>query len=131
MVCLSGASQDIEQHKNNREIAKYKCNFQRECRFVNRSYGAEKELGSCRIWAWHLWIIQCTRLGCVQTDKCRVVWNYDVGVIAEALHAAVPQVSMNVVVQTRWHAQELNMPQSGQGKAEDDDALRKLWRGVE
>ena len=42
-VCsLPPATQEIEQYQSNRQIAKYKCNFQRKCGFVNRGYDAEE-----------------------------------------------------------------------------------------
>jgi len=47
---------------------------------------------------------------------------HDIRVIAESLHAAVPKISMNVVVEPRWHSQELKVPYSRQCETEDDDA---------
>src|SRR5258708_22568260 len=65
----------------------------------------------------------------MQSGKCRVVRNHDVRVIAEALHATVPNIAMNVVVWARWRSQKLEMPQGRQRETEDEDALRKFWRG--
>ena len=71
------------------------------------------------------------RLGCVQAGKRGVTRNHDVRVIAKPLHAAVPNIAMNVVVYARWHSQKLEMPQCRKSETEDEDALRKFWRGEE
>src|SRR6516225_9112278 len=44
------ATQDVEQHENNCEIAKHKCYFQRKGGLMNRGYCAKEKLSARGIW---------------------------------------------------------------------------------
>ena len=98
VLSLPATTQDIEQQKNNRQIANYKCYFQRKDRLVNRGYGAEEKLSARWIWARQIRMVQRTGLGCVQPGERRVAGNDNIRVIAEPLHAAIPNISMNVII---------------------------------
>src|SRR5215469_11205905 len=65
---------------------------------VPPDYNAEHKLGSRRIWAWQVRIVQRTSLRCVQPAEGRIARNEDIRVMAESLQAAVPNVSMNVII---------------------------------
>src|SRR5438270_1344587 len=121
--------QNIEQHENNCKLANHKCHFQREGGLVNRGYGAEEELSACRIRARYIRVVQVAGLGCVQPPDCRIARNDNIRVIAEPLHAAIPNISVNVIIGARGHPKKLKMPQSGQNKPDDDNAPWKFWPG--
>src|SRR6202040_3938204 len=95
---LPTTTQYIEQNENDREIANYKCYFQRKDRLMDPCYCAEEELSTSRIWAGYIWVVQRAGLGCVQPEERRVAGNDNIWVIAEVLYAAVPKISMNVIV---------------------------------
>ena len=88
----------IEQNEDDREIANHKCYFQRKYRFMNRCYGAEEKLSARWIWARQIRVVQRAGLGCVQPGERRVAGNNNIRVIAEPLHAAIPNISMNVII---------------------------------
>src|SRR5262249_44422335 len=98
VLTLTRSTQNIEQHKYNGKIANYKAYFKRESRLVNRRYSAKQQLRSRWIRARHLRIIQHARLRCVQAGKGRFVWYEDIRVIAEPLHATIPNIPVNVVI---------------------------------
>src|SRR5262249_14084412 len=98
VLSLPRKTQDVEQHNHDRQIANCERHFQRKCRLVNRSYGAEEQLRSRRIWARYLRMIQRTGLRRVQAGEGRIARNEERMVIAEPLDAAVPNISMNVIV---------------------------------
>ncbi|MDQ1387609.1 MAG: hypothetical protein QOF56_1063, partial [Acidobacteriaceae bacterium] len=95
---LPTSMQNIEQNENDRQIANYKCYFQRKDRLMNRSYGAEEKLSARWIWARYIRVVQRAGLGCVQPAEQRVAGNDNIRVIAEPLHAAIPNISMNIIV---------------------------------
>ncbi len=68
---------------------------------MNRRYAAEEKLSACRIWARDLWVVQRAGFGCVQAGERRIAGNQNVRVVAEPLHAAIPNIAMNIVIQTR------------------------------
>src|SRR6266853_2497409 len=107
MRSLSATTQDIEQNENDRQIANYKCYFQRKDRLMNRGYGAEEKLGARWIRARHIRVIQRAGFGCVQSDERRIAGNDNIRVIAEPLHAAIPNISTNVIIGARRHAKKL------------------------
>ena len=98
MRSLPTATQDIEQNENDRQIANYKCYFQRKDRLMNRGYGAEEKLSARWIWARQIRVVQRAGLGCVQRGERRIAGNDKIRVIAEPLHAAIPNIAMNVII---------------------------------
>ena len=68
---------------------------------MNRRNSPEEELRTGWIGARHFWVVQRAGLGCVQPAERRVARNDDVRVITEALHVAIPNISMNVIIFTR------------------------------
>src|SRR5713226_239587 len=92
------ATQYIEQNENDRQIANYKCYFQRKDRLMNRCYGAKEKLSARWIWAGYIRVVQGASIACVQPAERRVAGNDDIRVIAEALHVAIPNISMNVII---------------------------------
>src|ERR1700693_6600875 len=98
MRFLSATTQYVEQNENDRQIAKYKCEFQPKDRLMNRRDSAEEKLSSCWIWARYIRVVQCTGLGCLQPGERRIAGNNDIRVITEPLHAAIPKITMNVII---------------------------------
>src|ERR1700674_655995 len=115
-------TQYIEQNENDRKVANYKCYFQRKDRLMNRGYGAEEKLSARWIWARYLRVIQRAGFGCVQRAESRVAGNDNIRVIAESLHAAIPNISMNVIIGARRHPKKCNAPHSSQDEPNDDNA---------
>src|ERR1700674_3640849 len=101
-------SQYIEQNENDRQIANYKCYFQRKDRLMNRGYGAEEKLGARWIWGRYIRVVQRAGFECVQRAERRVAGNDNIRVIAEPLHPAVPKISMNVIIGARGQPKKFN-----------------------
>jgi hypothetical protein len=58
--------------------------------------------------------------------------GYDkIRVVAEPLQAAIPDVSVNIVIGARGHSQECDVPHRGQCQPNDNDLSRKAWFGEE
>src|SRR5260370_28279087 len=104
----------MEQHENNRRIANHKCYFEHKNRLVNRRYRSEEELRARRIWTRYIWVVQRARFGRMQRVERRVAGNEDIGAIAEPLHAAIPTISLNVIIRTRRHPDKQHMPYTSQ-----------------
>jgi len=51
--------------------------------------------------------------------------------MTEPLQAPVPNVAMNVVIDSRRQSEKLNVPKCRHDQSEDDNALGKDWRGKE
>ena len=58
----------------------------------------------------------------------RIAGNDNIRVVAEPLQAAVPNISMNIIIGARGQPKKFNVPHSSQDEPEDDDAPRKSWR---
>ena len=60
----------------------------------------------------------------------RIAGNDKIGVIAEPLQSAIPNIAMNIViiVGARGHPKKCNVPYSSQDKPNDDNSPRKSWR---
>jgi hypothetical protein len=76
-------------------------------------------------------MVQVAGLGSVQAPDRRIAGNDSIRAIAEPLQAAIPNISVNVIIGAWLHPKKLKMPQSGQDKPKDDNAPRKPWRGEE
>src|ERR1700736_5137994 len=98
---LPGTTQDIEQHEYNRDLTNYKCYFQCKCRFVNRGYCAEKKLRSWGIWARQIRIVQVSGFRGMQPLHGRTAGNNKIGIVAEPLQAAIPNISMDIIIGAR------------------------------
>src|SRR6266849_598113 len=63
----------------------------------------------------------------------RIVGNNKIGVVAEPLHAAIPNIAMDIIVGTRGHPKKFNVPHRSQDETDDHNASGnasfKLWRG--
>src|SRR5260370_1669895 len=113
---LPTTTQHIQQNENNRQIANYKCYFHRKDRLMNCCYGAEEKLSARWIWARYIRIVQRAGFGCVQPAERRVAGNDNIRVIAEPLHAAIPNISMNVIIYARGEPKTFNVPQPPQAQ---------------
>ncbi len=118
----AGTTQDIEQHDNNRELANYKCDFQRKGGFLNRGNGAKKKLCSCWIWARQIRVVQVAGFRGMQALHGRIAGNDKIGVVAEPLQAAIPNVAMDIIIGTRGQPKKFNVPHSSQDEPDDNDA---------
>jgi hypothetical protein len=65
---------------------------------MNRCYGAEEKLSARWIWARQIRVVQRAGLGCVQRAERRIAGNDNIRVVAEPLHAAIPNVSVNIII---------------------------------
>src|SRR5439155_25733620 len=128
---FSTRAQEMQQHQNNRRIANHKRYFERKNRLVNRCYRSEEELRARRIWTRYIRVVQRARFGRMQRVERRVDGNEDIGAIAEPLHAAIPKISVNVIIRTRRHPEKQNMPHRRQHEPHDDYALREYLRREE
>jgi hypothetical protein len=97
---------------------------------MNRGCSAEEKFGARWIWAWQVRIVQRARFGCVQASQGRVVGNDNIRVIAEALHAAIPKIAMNVIIAARRLSKKFNVPHSRQYEPNDDNAPGKCRAGA-
>ena len=127
---LPGTTQDIEQHENNCELANYKCYFQRKGRLVNGGYGAEEKLRPRWIWARQIRVVQVAGFRGMQPLRGRIAGNDKIGVVAEPLQAAIPNISMNIIIGARGQPKKFNVPHSRQDEPNDDNASGKslAWR---
>src|SRR6202041_981257 len=98
---------------------------------MNRRDHAEEKFSARWIWARDFWIVQRASLGRVQPADRSVIGNHYIRVIAKPLHAAIPEITMNVVIWTWWLQQKWNVPQSSQHQPDDDDVAREFRRGEE
>jgi hypothetical protein len=61
----------------------------------------------------------------MQPLRSRIGGNDNIWVIAKPLQAAVPYISMNVIIGTGGQPKKFNVPHSGQDEPEEDDAPGK------
>jgi len=90
--------QDTEQKENNCQVANHECYSQRKDRLMNPCYGPEEKLSARWIRAGYIGVVQRAGLGCVQPAERRIVGNDNIGVIAEPLYAAIPNISTNIII---------------------------------
>src|ERR1700719_2429448 len=64
----------------------------------------------------------------MQPPSGRSAGNDNVGVVAEPLQAAIPNISMNIIIGARGHPKKFNLPHSSQDEANNDNASGKSWR---
>src|SRR5579862_3513823 len=57
----------------------------------------------------------------------RIAGADQIGIVAEALQAAVPDIAMNIIIRACGEAQEFNVPESSQDEPNDDGAPGKTW----
>jgi hypothetical protein len=57
-----------------------------------------------------------------------ITGNDKVGVVAKPLQASVPNISMNIVINTSRHPKKFNVPKSSQEEPNDDNASGESWR---
>ena len=131
VLWTTDARQKIEEQEDNRYIAKDESEFESKDGLVKGGDGAKEELGSRRIGAGHLGVIQRDGFGGVQRGEGRIVGNKKIWIIPEALDAAIPDVAVDVVIQSRRQAQEEKMPEGGERKAKEEDARRETGSGRE
>ena len=68
---------------------------------MNRCDGAKEKLSARRIRAGNIRMVHRAGLGCVQRGERGIVGYHNVRVIAEPLHAAIPNIAANVVIGAR------------------------------
>src|SRR3954468_16886882 len=110
MLRLPGMTQNVEQQKYDRQIAKYKRNFERERGFVNRCHEAKKELCARRIRTGQVGIVQAASLGSVEAGERWITGNNQIRVVAEPLEASIPDIAMNIVIRACGHHKKCTVP---------------------
>ena len=63
----------------------------------------------------------------MQVLNGRIAGNDNIGVVAEPLQPAIPNISMNIIISTRRDSKKLNVPHSSQHEPNDHDAPWKSW----
>jgi hypothetical protein len=66
----------------------------------------------------------------------RIAGNDKIGIVAEPLQAAIPNISMNIIVDARGCSKKFNVPHGGEDEPKDDNApgdasfkfRPKFWR---
>lgn len=58
-----------------------------------------------------------------------IAGNDNIGVVAEMLQAAIPNISMDIIIGARGHPKKFNVPPSSQDEPNDDNSSGKFWRG--
>jgi hypothetical protein len=58
----------------------------------------------------------------------RIAGNDKIGVVAEPLQAAIPNIAMNIIIGARGHPKKCNVPHSSEDEPNDDNSPRKYWR---
>src|SRR5262249_16527801 len=76
-------------------------------------------------------MVQRASLGCVQLSDRRVAGNDNVRVVAEPLHAAIPNIAMNIIIGARRYQKKCTVPHRGQHEPDDRNAPGKTWRREE
>jgi hypothetical protein len=61
----------------------------------------------------------------MQLPHGRIAWNNNVGVVAEPLQAAVPNITVDIIVHARGNPKKFDVPNSSQEDPEDNDSPRK------
>src|ERR1700732_2280711 len=64
----------------------------------------------------------------MQPFSGKTAGNDNIGVVAEPLQAAIPNISMDIIIGARRQPKKFNVPHSSQDEPNDDNALRKFWR---
>jgi hypothetical protein len=64
----------------------------------------------------------------VQPLNGRIAGNDKIGIVAEALQAAIPNIAVNIIIGSRRQTKKTNVPYSSQHKANDDYMPPKSWR---
>jgi hypothetical protein len=67
----------------------------------------------------------------VQRGERRIAGNDNIGIVAEPLQAAIPNVSVDIVIGARRSSKEFNVPHSSQDKPKDDNSPGKVRRSEE
>jgi len=65
--------------------------------------------------------------GSMKPISSRIAGDDNIWVVAEPLQAAVPNISMNIVIGARGEPEKFNVPHSSQDEPNDDNAPGKLW----
>src|ERR1700730_9719640 len=63
----------------------------------------------------------------MQPLRGRVAGNDNIGVIAESLDAAVPNIAMDIIIGARGQAKKFNVPHNSQNEPNDDKAPGNTW----
>ena len=58
----------------------------------------------------------------MQPLHCRIAGNHNIGVVAEPLQAAIPNIAMNIIIGARGHPKKFNVPRGCQDEPNDDNA---------
>ena len=64
----------------------------------------------------------------MQLSSGRIAGNNNIGVVAEPLEAAIPNISMNIIIGARGQPKKFNVPDSSQDQPNDDNSSGKSWR---
>jgi hypothetical protein len=64
----------------------------------------------------------------MQPPSGGIAGNDNIRVVAEPLQAAIPNISMDIIIGARGHPKKFNVPHSSQDEPNDDNASRKSWR---
>jgi hypothetical protein len=64
----------------------------------------------------------------VQPGERRIAGNDEIGVIAEPLQAAIPDISMDIIIGARWEPKKFNVPHRRQDEPNNNNASGKFWR---
>ena len=70
-------------------------------------------------------VVQVAGFRGMQPFNGRIAGNDNIGVVAEPLQAAVPNISMNIIIGARGQPKKFNVPHRSQDEPNDDDAPRK------
>ena len=64
----------------------------------------------------------------MQPFNGRITGNDNVGVVAEPLQAAIPKISMNIIIGARGQPKKFDVPHGSQDEPNDDNTPGKSWR---
>ena len=67
-------------------------------------------------------MIECARLRRVQRRERRIARNHKIGIVAEPLETAIPDIAMDIIIRARRLPQKLNVPHRGKEETNNDDA---------
>jgi hypothetical protein len=56
-----------------------------------------------------------------------IAGNDKIGVVAKPLQAAIPNISMNIIIGARGHPKKFDVPHSSQDEPNDDNASGEWW----
>ena len=93
---------------------------------MNRGYRAEKSCAPAGYGLGRSGLFKLRVSGVCSPFSGRIAGNDNIGVVAEPLQAAVPNIAMDIIIGARGQPKKFNVPHSSQDEPNDDNAPGKI-----